>query len=104
MSSKKALSNLKLCGKKTWVKIGDLELNKPYKIIEVKRVPSKFDKSKMQTVVNLENGFTLTLSNRFDDLSEEMFTYLQTTEVYIINRGPSGRSWIIDFEEIEPQP
>lgn len=99
-SNNQALSKLKLCGKKTWVKMGDLELNKPYRITEVKRCPSKFDKSKMQTIVHLENGFTVTLSTRFDDLNEEMFTCLQTAGVNLINRGPSGKSWIIDFEEI----
>lgn len=98
-----ALDNLNTFGKKTGVKLGDLEQNKPYKIVEVKSLPSKFHPSRMQTIVHLENGFTLTLPSRFDDLSEDMYKYLQTQGPYLINKGPSGRSWILHFEE-EPTP
>lgn len=97
MKSNKVLQSLKSIGTvNSWIRISDLEMNKAYKIIAVKRAASKFNIDKMQTIITLKDGYLLSLPTRFDDLSEEMFEYLQTG-VSIVNKGAIGKTWILDF-------
>lgn len=99
MSTNQELFNLNNNNTITWIKVSDLKIGKSYKIVKVRRVVSKFRADRMQTVVQLEDGSSVSLPSRYDDLSSNTYDYLNKGVVYMMNGGPLGKSWKIVFSE-----
>lgn len=79
------------------IKVSEMKMNKNFKIINLKRIPTKFG----ERVILTTKSFKIFLPIRFNKLGEKEMRKLENGCYSVINEGECGPTYKIKFKRID---